>query len=271
MVMTLMPQTIPVKVPLCALGMVMLLSLTACGKVPETTGLQLSPAKVIAEGSSITGVITLADGIPQALNESIDVGNNPFCTGHGPLINPTWRISKTGGLADVVVSIALADRASNLSDPTPLIDQKHCEFTPYMTVLQPGQMVKLRNSDLTFHNIRVVRHEMGTLNSGTNLVNLAQPARGDENEYQFNEPGVYRLECDVHRWMKAWVYVGNGIYSVASDKEGRFEIKRSLPDDEYELTAWHPMFAKPLKKKVTVSQGKAEANFNFSLLVSLQR
>lgn len=249
----------------------MLLSLTACGKAPDNVGLQLSPAKWIAEEASIKGLVTLSDGLPQAFNQSIDVGNNPFCTGHGALTNPAWRISDTGGLADVVVSIGLNARASNLSVPTPLIDQKHCEFTPYLTVLQPGQMVRLRNSDLTFHNIRVVRHEMGTLNGGTNLVNLAQPARGDENEYQFNEPGVYRLECDVHRWMKAWVYVGDGIYTASTDKNGRFEIKRSLPDAEYELTAWHPMFAKPLKKKITVNQGKAEVNFNFSLLASLQR
>lgn len=249
----------------------MLLSLTACGKVAEPRVYQLPPAREIAQDVSIQGQVTLSDGLPSHINETIDVGNNPFCTGHVQLINPAWRVSDQGGLADVVVSINLKDRASNLTDESPLVDQRHCEFVPYMTVLQPGQTLKLRNSDLTFHNIRVVRHESGTLNGGTNVVNLAQPARGDENEFPFNEPGIYRLECDVHRWMKSWVYVGEGIYCAATNRNGRFEIKRTLPDADYEITAWHPMFAKPLKKKITVSQGKAVANFNFSLLASLQR
>lgn len=269
--MTFKKQIPPAKVPLCALGMIMLLSLTACGKVAEPVVYQLSPAKEIPQEISIQGQVILTDGLPTNINQTIDVGSNPFCSGHGKLTNPAWRVSDQGGLADVVVSLNLKDRASNLTMVSPLVDQKHCEFVPYMTVLQPGQILRLRNSDLTFHNIRVVRHESGTLSGGANLANLAQPARGDENEFPFNEPGIYRLECDVHRWMKAWVYVGEGIYSTATDKDGRFEINRALPDADYELTAWHPMFAKPLKKKVTVSQGKAVANFNFSLLASLQR
>lgn len=269
--MSYKPQTHPAKVPTCAIGMFMLLSLTACGKVAEPVVYHLTPAREIALKASIQGQVKLIGGLPKNTNQRIDTGSNPFCAGHGQLVNPTWRISDTGGLADVVVSLNLSDRATNLVDASPLVDQKHCEFVPYMTVLQPGQTLKLRNSDLTFHNIRVVRHEAGTLNGGVNLVNLAQPARGDENEYLFNEPGVYRLECDVHRWMKAWVYVGEGVYIAATDKDGRFEINRSLPDADYELTAWHPMFAEPVKKKITVSQGKAVANFNFSLLASLQR
>lgn len=266
-----MQQTFPTKGPLAAFGMVMLLSLTACGKVTEPQSYQLPPAKQIAETGSISGRVTLIGGIPADLNQAIDVGGNPFCSNHAGLTNPTWRLSKDGGLADVVVSLKLADRAANLAVPAPLIDQSHCEFVPHLTVLQAGQSVKLRNSDLTFHNIRVVKHRLGTLNEGLNLANLAQPARGDENEYQFNEPGIYRLECDVHRWMRAWVYVNEGIYATATNHVGNFEITRILPDAEYELTAWHPMFAEPLKQTITVKNGKTVVNFDFKFPASFQR
>ncbi len=139
--MMAMQQTFPTKGPLAAFGMVMLLSLTACGKVTEPQSYQLPPAKQIAETGSISGRVTLIGGIPADLNQAIDVGGNPFCSNHAGLTNPTWRLSKDGGLADVVVSLKLADRAANLAVPAPLIDQSHCEFVPHLTVLQAGQSV----------------------------------------------------------------------------------------------------------------------------------
>lgn len=266
--MTRMMQTFPSKVPLVAFATIVLHTLTACGKVSETNPAPVRPAIQIAEALSLSGKVTLTGGKPSTLGQAIDVGGNPFCTGHGTLINPAWRVSEEGGLADVVISVRQTQPAANLPLEAPLIDQQHCEFKPYLSVIQAGQKVRLHNSDLTFHNIRIVRHQQGSATAGENLVNLAQPSNGDENVHTFTAPGIYRLECDVHRWMRAWVYVHEGIHVTTTGADGSYSIKRALADGIYDVTAWHPQFPHPITRKITVSTGRAAADFTFDLAQS---
>lgn len=264
--------TICCKAPLAAIAMVVLPALSSCGKsvAPSSreVAVNLPPAVEVAIGSSITGKVTLSGGKPSGLGKVIDVGNNPFCSGHGKLINPTWRVSEDGGLADAVVSVRQNSRASNEVPEFTIIDQVNCEFSPYMSVLQAGQKVRFHNGDLTFHNVRLVRHTIGTRAEGANLENFGQPAKGDQNVKAFDVPGIYRLECDVHRWMKAWVYVHDGIHAASSKADGTYAINRVLADGVYEVEVWHPQFAEKLTQTVNVRQGKAEANFEFILAKS---
>ncbi|MDZ4287782.1 MAG: carboxypeptidase regulatory-like domain-containing protein [Prosthecobacter sp.] len=265
-------RTVFGKAPLAALATVLLYTLPSCGKpsIPSGSSVTLAPATEIAMTSSLTGKVILAGGRPSSLGKVIDVGGNPFCTGHPQLVSPAWRVAADGGLADVVISVRRSSRASNGTSEPALIDQKHCEFAPYMTVLQAGQSVRFHNSDLTFHNIRIIRHEAGTRDGGRNLDNFGQPAQGDENLKAFGEPGLYRLECDVHRWMKAWVFVHEGSHAAATGADGTFAINRALADGEYEVEAWHPQFAEKLSQAVTVHGGKASVNFEFALAKSLE-
>jgi plastocyanin len=263
--MTHMQQLFPSKVPLVAFAMIVLHTVTACGKVPEASQVSLSPAIEIAAATSLTGKITLQGGRPATLGQVIDVGQNPLCSAHGKILNPTWKVSETGGLADVVISVRETSRSLSQEKVSPLVDQKGCEFQPYMTTIQAGQTLRLHNSDMTFHNIRIVRHALGTSGAGENLVNLAQPARGDENLHSFNEPGIYRLECDVHRWMRAWVFVHDGAHVVSSDKDGAYALNQALKDGVYEVCAWHPMFSEVLTQSVTIQKGQATADFSFDL------
>lgn len=258
------------KAPWAAFGAVLLIANTSCGKVSEQAVAPLTPAVEIAEKVSISGRITLQGVEAAQLTKSVDVGGNPFCTEHGRIADPTWKIAADGALADVVVTISGSQRASNLPATAPLIDQTHCEFVPHTIAIQPGQNVRFHNSDLTFHNIRIVRHEAGTLSGGDNLDNLAQASRGDENVRSFDTPGVYRLECDVHRWMKAWVVVHEGIHSAVSASDGRYTISRALADGVYTVQAWHPQFPKPLSRQVTVENGTATADFTFDFAQAFQ-
>ncbi len=253
------------RAPWAAFGAVMLIANVSCGKLPDSKAEQASlPAAVeIAETPSIAGKVTLKGATPDSLRKVVDVGGNPFCTGHGDLVDPTWRVSAEGALADAVVTVRGSQRASNLSTPAPLIDQSHCEFVPHTVAIQAGQGVRFHNSDLTFHNIRIARHVAGTPGKGENIDNFGQPSRGDENSKNFNVPGLYRLECDVHRWMNAWVFVHEGAHAAVSAADGRFAINRALADGDYVVEAWHPQFPRPLSQTVTIRGGKAAADFEF--------
>jgi hypothetical protein len=146
------------------------LSTSACGKVADSASqlasAPLSPAVEIATKSSITGKVMLKGADTTALRKLVDVGGNPFCTGHGEIVDSTWRVSADGALADAVITVRGSQRASNLPEVAPLIDQTKCEFIPHTLAIQPGQNVRFRNSDLTFHNIRIARHEAGTRGKG---------------------------------------------------------------------------------------------------------
>lgn len=254
-------QSVSRKAPWAAFGAVMLFANVSCGKAPEAAAeAKLAPAIEIAETTSITGKVTLIGVDAAKLRKVVDVGGNPFCTGHGEIMDPAWRVAADGALADAVITVRGSQRASNVSSTAPLIDQTHCEFAPHMIAIQAGQSVRFHNSDLTFHNIRIARH---TATGGENIANLGQPSRGDENERAFNTPGRYRLECDVHRWMNAWVVVHEGVHTAVSAADGRFAITRALADGEYTLEAWHPQFSQPLSQTVSVRDGKAAADFTF--------
>ncbi|WP_395717327.1 carboxypeptidase regulatory-like domain-containing protein [Prosthecobacter sp.] len=256
------------KASLAAFGIVVLTANVSCGKMPETpAGVSLSPAVEIAETTSIAGKVTLKGADSAKLRQVVDVGGNPFCTGHGEIINPAWRVGADGSLADAVITVRGSQRASNLPSSAPLIDQTKCEFVPHTLAIQAGQNVRFHNSDLTFHNIRIARHSAA---GKENIANLGQPSRGDENVQTFNSPGIYRLECDVHRWMNAWVFVHEGIHAAVSAADGRFAINRALRDGDYIVEAWHPQFSEPLSQTVTVRDGKATVDFVFDYAQAIQ-
>ena len=238
----------------------MLIANVSCGKMAETTAVTLTPAVQIDATPSITGKVTLKGADASKLRKVVDVGGNPFCTGHGDIHDPTWRVAADGALADAVITVRGSQRASNLSATAPLIDQTNCAFVPHTIAIQPGQNVRFHNSDLTFHNIRIARQTGGTRE---NIDNFGQPSRGDENTKVFNTAGIYRLECDVHRWMNAWIFVHDGVHAAVSATDGRFVINRALADGDYVVEAWHPQFPKSVSQIVTVRNGKATADFDF--------
>jgi plastocyanin len=260
-------QTVSRQAPWVAFGAVMLIANVSCGKMPETTAVTLTPAAQIDATPSITGKVTLKGADAAKLRKVVDVGGNPFCTGHGDIIDPTWRVAADGALADAVITVRGSQRTSNLPATAPLIDQTNCEFVPHTIAIQPGQNVRFHNSDLTFHNIRIARH---TGETRENIDNLGQPSRGDENTKVFNTAGIYRLECDVHRWMSAWVFVHEGVHAAVSAADGRFVINRALADGDYVVEVWHPQFPKSVSQTVTVRNGKATADFDFDFAQAFQ-
>jgi plastocyanin len=239
----------------------------SCGKSSEASvGFRSTrPIVEVAETPCLEGTVVLTGGVPSTKGQVIDVGGNPLCSQHGSIIDPTWRVSENGGLADVVVSVKNGPLAKNVPEMGGTIDQKECLFLPNVAAVQVGQAVRFKNSDMTFHNVRVVRHQMGTELQGQSVANYAQASMGGENTRVFDEPGVYRIECDVHRWMRGWIVVNEGIHFGVSDSLGKFQISRALPDGDYVLEAWHPQFSEPVVQNVRVSGGKGAANFEFKL------
>ncbi|MBF0516283.1 MAG: methylamine utilization protein, partial [Nitrospirae bacterium] len=55
----------------------------------------------------------------------------------------------------------------------------------------------------------------------------------------FDKPGVVVIGCNIHDWMKAYIYVVETPYFARSDSNGK-TIINNLPAGQYDVTVWHP-------------------------------
>src|SRR5438046_3184583 len=76
----------------------------------------------------------------------------------------------------------------------------------------------------------------------------------------FKAAEMFRVKCDVHPWMSAYIGVFVHPYFAVSKEDGTYKIPtKGLADGDYTLTFWHEKYASdPVEEKVTVKDGKAE-------------
>jgi hypothetical protein len=115
--------------------------------------------------------------------------------------------------------------------PTVAIDQKNCEFLPYLTVMHEGQTLVVTSSDAGInHNFHITGFNNGA--------NQNVPA-GTELKLKLNaESRPIPVECNIHPWMKANVLIVDHPFYAAAGTDGSFEIK-GVPAGTQNLVLWH--------------------------------
>lgn len=129
------------------------------------------------------------------------------------------------------------------------VDQSKMKFVPHVAVVLQGTTVDFLNSDPVGHNVywpsiggnKKLAHNMGTW------------PKGQRKSFQFNDPGVASLLCNVHPEMSGYLVVVPTPYFAVTDKEGAFEIKNA-PPGQYTLKTWSED-GKPTSQPVTVTGG----------------
>src|SRR5688572_18404349 len=98
--------------------------------------------------ADITGKITL-DGKPPAERQvPLDASCGPLYVNR-TLMTRLYVVGADGGLADTVVYLkdGVTGKAFQVPEKGILIDQKDCEYIPYVAAVQTGQSISVRNSD----------------------------------------------------------------------------------------------------------------------------
>ncbi|MGR9107326.1 MAG: carboxypeptidase regulatory-like domain-containing protein, partial [Gammaproteobacteria bacterium] len=77
-------------------------------------------------------------------------------------------------------------------------------------------------------------------------------------------PGEVVLGCNIHDWMKAYVFVSDAPYFTVTDAAGAARL--DLPPGDYRVRVWHPELggdseATVVPQKV-VAGGESELNFS---------
>ena len=166
-------------------------------------------------------------------------------------------VNENGTLANVFVYLAGVP-ASDGSDREPaVLDQVDCRYVPHAIGVQVGQMLRIRSSDPTMHNVHYDSDSNGAANFGLTVAGAEKPVTLKGN-HEF-----IRVRCDVHPWMSATIGVFESpFFTVTDDAEGTFEIAR-VPAGQYTLVAWHELYGK-LERPVEVKDDESvDASFEY--------
>ncbi len=113
------------------------------------------------------------------------------------------------------------------------IDQRRMAFVPRVTVVLQGTTVDFLNSDSVGHNVY-----WPSISGNKKLAhNLGTWPKGERKSFQFNEPGVASLLCNVHPEMSGTLVIAPTPYFAVTDADGTFEIK-NIPPGTYTLKTW---------------------------------
>jgi plastocyanin len=221
-----------------------------------------------AARADITGTVTL-QGKPNSQDETF-VAQANGC-GESPIRHTeNWKVGLKGELGDVVVWIVDPKPGPIFAVPKPESEvelmQIGCRYVPHVIAVQAGTNFKIVNADPTLHNIHAKIYDGPLKPPGADVsgFNFGQhPGQTDERE--FDDPGIYTLQCDVHAWMQCWVMVLKSNCFGVTDLDGKFKLQSSanLADGDYKIDAWHPRFAQTLEQTIHVKNGTAQANFQF--------
>jgi hypothetical protein len=190
----------------------------------------------------------------------VPLKNDPNC---GPLHQemPTthfYVLGPGGGLGDVVVALKGIRGKSAGSTASPLIiEQKGCEYLPYIAACQTGQKVTVKNLDPVLHNV----HTTPAI-AGNPEENRAQMPHGPDLTFTFNAPEEFlRFKCDVHPWMFAYVSVFDHPWFSVSARDGTYRI-HNVPPGHYLVEASHRKEG-ALEKPVDVRATDVRLDFTF--------
>ncbi len=210
-------------------------------------------------GGNITGKAAFEGAAPK--RKKLPVSADPTCAemhADTPLLTEEVVVNENGTLRNVFVYVKTGLEGKTFEKPAePVeIDQKGCQYFPHVMGMQAKQMLKIKNSDATTHNIHAIPENGPEFNKG-------QAEGGADLKTTFGTAEVMiPVKCDVHPWMSAYIGVLDHPFHSTTGAEGTYAIK-DLPAGDYEIAAWHEKYGTQTQK-VTVGEGETkDISFTF--------
>lgn len=214
--------------------------------------------------SVISGKVVFKGDVEKYKRSKLDTTKDPNCAKAKPDGIGTENVvinKKTDPttLRNVLVTIksGLGDKAFPARKEPVTITQVGCRYEPHVVALQEGETLKVLNGDETNHNI----HFLPKVNQEHNF---SQPKKDTEKgmELKLVAEDIFKVKCDVHPWMGAYVGVFKHPFFSVTGEEGTFEIK-GMPPGKYVIEAWHEeLGAKTMEVEVSTGDKKT-VDFTF--------
>jgi plastocyanin len=171
--------------------------------------------------------------------------------------NLSATVQDTGGQSvqdAVVYAVPLGSDGRPASLPRPLmIDQVDKEYVPYVTAVRVGTQVNFPNRDQ-------IRHHVYSF-SKAKTFEIPLYTGTPRDPILFDKAGVVVLGCNIHDWMKAYVFVAETPHFAVTDESGRATLS-GLPARDYRVEVWHPRLkgsSQATGQQVSVGAGGGES------------
>lgn len=116
-------------------------------------------------------------------------------------------------------------------DATAVVEQSFYKFEPFVSVVQRGTRMRFPNRDRGEHHIKVL--------SGPSVFEHKVYTRREPDPVLLDKPGQITLQCLIHDWMSAHIYVVDTPWFGKTSKAGSAVIE-NIPAGEYDVFVAHP-------------------------------
>jgi hypothetical protein len=218
-----------------------------------------------ASGSAtIKGKVTYNGTPPKA--PDIDIPDNnkdkSFCL-KGTHTDQTWVVGPDKGVANVVVWIrppkdkffVVPPDQQKPEQAVAKVDQPFCAFEPHVSTIFPsfydpatkqqkptGQIFEVGNAAPISHNtnwnptnplINASGNQIIKSHDDLKIALHAAPQKKADGE------DLIQLKCNIHTWMRGYVWAFTHPWSAVTKPDGTYEIKNVPAGSELFLVAWH--------------------------------
>ena len=223
----------------------------------QLTLLLVCSASVVCAGD-LVGKVSF-EGTPPK-EPRINMNADPVCkrAHKGPVFGEEVEVNENGTLKNVLVYVKDGLGNKKFSPPSAKVefDQVGCMYHPHVLGIQVGQPLLVKNGDPTLHNVH-------SLSKENDQFNIAQPKKGMVFTKTFDKAETFKVKCEVHSWMNAWIGVFKHPFFAVTGDDGTFDLKK-LPAGEYTIEAWHEKYGTQTIKVKVPAKGEAKADFKFT-------
>jgi plastocyanin len=146
----------------------------------------------------------------------------------------------------VFIQGAVAGAPVSLPTSAPVMAQRDTAFVPAALIVPVGATVSFPNGDTFFHNVFSY--------SSSARFDLGRYPRGEAKSVTFDEPGIVKVYCEVHEFMRSVIAVVENPFHAVAGGDGRFRID-GIPEGTYTFVVWHPDL-EPVEQRVQVVAGR---------------
>ena len=183
---------------------------------------------IAAQTGTLAGKVTLSGLAPKLANLPV-TRDMKTCGNNKP--DESLAVSDGGAVKNAVIWFTDVPLPRDFKPAKEKLDQQQCVFVPHVLAATIGTTVDVVNSDKALHNVRAQAGEV-------KLMNYAMPIPGHVVPTKLKKEGTFKVSCDVHPWMRAWLLVLPTAAFAITGEDGTYKIA-GVPPGRHKVRIWH--------------------------------